>query len=286
MAGGVEERQGLVYAVHDGEELRADAYLPAGDGPFPTFLMLHGGAFTKGTRGSYAAWGRALAARGYVAVSADYRLAKPGRTTYPEAIWDAKAAVQYVRGCAADLRVDPVRIGVLGGSAGGYLSAMVALTAGDPAFANPYDDPFRSEDDAVSVAVPMAGTFDMLKRWTFDRAHRPPDEQSAETFIGGTPFVDRRRWFEASPLFHVTRDNARRARWLIAWGTHDDVTDPADHSEALAEQLRLAGAVVRLVPLVGAPHFWYMDSDPADPTSYSGHMFGRLLGFLRTWSGW
>jgi acetyl esterase/lipase len=282
----VEDAPNLVYAVHDGEELRADAWLPAGAGPFPGFVLLHGGAFTKGSRSSYEPWGRYLAARGYVCLSADYRLARPGRTTYPEALWDAKAAVQFVRGMGPRLKVDPGRIGALGGSAGAYLAAMVALTSAEPDFTNPYDDEFAAEDAGVSVAVPMAGTFDMIRRWQFDRAARPADEQVAETFLGGTPFDQRRRYYEASPLFHASAQNARRTKWLIAWGTEDDVTPPGDHSVALAEQLKLAGAVVRLVPIVGAPHFWYMDSDPDEPASYSGHMADRLIGFLRTWSRW
>ena len=111
----------------------------------------------------------------------------------------------------------------------------------------------------------MAGTFDFIARWAFDKSTRPPDDQSSEVFLGGDPFDQRRRYYEASPLFHATAQNARRAKWLIAWGTEDDVSPPAQQSEALANQLKLAGAVVRLVPIVGAPHFWYMDSDPDEP---------------------
>jgi acetyl esterase/lipase len=282
----VTEQPGLLFAEHDGEELRADAFLPDGEGPFPAFVLLHGGAFTKGTRASYSPWGRFLASRGYVALSADYRLAVPGRTTYPECIWDVKAAVQFLRGSASELRVDQDRIGVMGGSAGGYLSAMVALTAEEEGFANPYPDPFRDRSAAVSVAVPMAGLFDLIRTWAHDRTLRPPGDAPLELFLGGTPLTTRRRYYEASPLFHASERNARGTKWLIAWGTHDEVSPPEDHSLALAGQLQLAGALVRLAPIVGSPHFWYMEAGPDEPGSASAHLAGRLLGFLRTWCGW
>jgi acetyl esterase/lipase len=75
------EVTGVRFATHDGQELFADAYVPGAAGPRPGFVLLHGGAFTKGTRTSYAPWSRYLATRGYVALTADYRLATQGSPT-------------------------------------------------------------------------------------------------------------------------------------------------------------------------------------------------------------
>jgi acetyl esterase/lipase len=277
---------GLRVATHDGVDLLADAYLPAADGPRPAMVLLHGGAFTKGSRASYARWGRFLAANGYVGLATDYRLATADQATYPQAIFDAKAAVQYLRASSGELGVDPDRIGVMGGSAGAYLAAMVALTARLPAFANPYDDGFAGVSAAVDVVVPMAGSFDMLARWEFDRTNRPAGERTAEAFIGGTPFTERARWYEASPLFHASEQNATGTKWLFAWGTEDDVTPAADHSLRLATALKQAGALVRLVPLVGAPHYWYMEGEVGPSNPFAELMGMRLLTFLETWSGW
>ena len=282
----VIEQPGLLVAVHDGVELRADAFIPNGEGPFPAFVMVHGGAFVKGDRSSYAPWGRFLAANGYAALSTSYRLATADRTTSPEAIWDVKAAVQLVRGSAAELRVDPARIGILGGSAGGYLAAMVALTATDPAFANPYPDPFQDVSAAVSVAVPMAGLFDLVACWEYDRVSRPPGDQPLERYLGGTPLTERRRYYEASPVFHASAANATGTRWLITWGMSDEVVPPASNSEALVRDLQLAGALVRVAPIPGAGHFWYMEGEVLEPGAISARFASRLLGFLRTWSGW
>lgn len=282
----VNEQPGIPVAVHDGHELLADAFVPDGEGPFPAVVLLHGGAFIKGDRGSYAPWGRWLAAQGYVGLSASYRLATPGRTTYPQAIWDVKAAVQHLRGAAPELRVDPDRIGILGGSAGGYLAAMIGLTATDPAFANPYPDRYRDVDASVSVVVPMAGLFDLVRLWEHDRTARPQVAGPLELFLGGTPFDERRRYFEASPIFHASTANARGTKWLLTWGTHDEVAPPESQSIAMAGQLQMAGALVRLCAIPGAAHFWYMEGEVESPGSYNAHFASRLLGFLRTWCGW
>lgn len=285
----VRHQPGRLVAVHDGEELRADAWLPAGAGGAarrPGMVLLHGGAFTKGSRGSYRPWSEFLARNGIVALSADYRLAHKGRTTYPEAIFDAKAAVQHLRGSAAELGVDPDRIGVMGGSAGAYLAAMVGLTARDDRFANPYPDEFAALSAAVDVIVPMAGAFDMVERWHYDRVHRPPDEATGEAFLGGTPYDMRERYYQASPIFHASTRNAKGTKWLIAWGTHDDITPPGQHSLKLADALKIAGALVRLVPLEGAPHFWYMEGGVDAGNPYNEHLGRRLLTFLADWAKW
>jgi dipeptidyl aminopeptidase/acylaminoacyl peptidase len=132
----------------------------------------------------------------------------------------------------------------------------------------------------------MAGLFDLPARWRQDRIRRPPHEQMVEIYMGGTPMDDRRRYDEASPISHASEQNARGTNWLIAWGTHDEVSRPEEHSLALAHELRLAGALVRLAPLVGAPHFWDMESEVEERGSFSHDMAARLLAFLRTWCGW
>jgi acetyl esterase/lipase len=282
----VAELPGRLVAIHDGEELLGDAYVPEAAGPFPGFVLVHGGAFTKGSRASFASWGRFLAGRGYVALSADYRLATPARTTYPEAIWDVKAAIQHLRGSAADLRVDRQRIGVMGDSAGGYLAAMVGLTSREARFDNPYPDPFQALSAAVDVVAPIAGLYDLVQAWEHDRTARPPDYRPLELYLGGPPTGMRSRYLEASPLTYVTSANAAGTRWLISWGTHDEVVPPQHHSVALAGQLQRAGALVRRLPIVGAPHFWEMETDADEPGSFNAELARSLLGFLRAWSGW
>ena len=63
---------------------------------------------------------------------------KPGVKTWPGAVYDTKAAVQYVRAQAAELGVDPERIGLIGDSAGAHLSSLVALAGEEPLFSSEY----------------------------------------------------------------------------------------------------------------------------------------------------
>src|SRR5215471_12270325 len=94
----IDIRRDVVYATHDGEKLAGDLYVPKGSGPFPTLVAVHGGAWRLGARSSFQYWGPHLAARGYALYAISYRLAAKGRKTYPQAVNDVCAAVQFVRG--------------------------------------------------------------------------------------------------------------------------------------------------------------------------------------------
>src|SRR5262245_41899605 len=106
----IETRGGVAYASHDGVSLAGDLYLPAGAGPFPALVAVHGGGWQAGVRSAFQFWGPYLAERGYVLFAISYRLAKKGQKMFPQAVADVLAGVQFVRGSAGDLKVDPARI--------------------------------------------------------------------------------------------------------------------------------------------------------------------------------
>ena len=91
----------VTYAVHDGVELTGDLYLPAGRGPFPSIVNVHGGYWRRGSRDTFQYWGPYLAERGYAGFTISYRLTKPGTKRFPDAANDVRAAVQFLRGSAA-----------------------------------------------------------------------------------------------------------------------------------------------------------------------------------------
>src|ERR1700730_5991735 len=93
-------RSALTYATHDGVALQGDLYLPKGPGPHPALVAVHGGGWQQGARSAFQYWGPYLAARGYGLFAITYRLAKKGTTTYPQAVHDVVAAVQFVRASA------------------------------------------------------------------------------------------------------------------------------------------------------------------------------------------
>src|SRR2546423_13659831 len=128
----------IAYANHDGVELLGDLYLPTGQGPFPLLINVHGGYWRRGARATFAHWGPYLAARGYAGFTISYRLTRPGKKAYPEAVHDVRAAVQFMRGRAEDFRLDPERIALWGNSAGAQLASLVALAGRDPLFGRGY----------------------------------------------------------------------------------------------------------------------------------------------------
>src|SRR5919201_5707928 len=107
----VDPRANIVYAKHDGVTLLGDLYLPVAGGPFPALVASHGGGWQAGARSAFQYWGPYLAARGYVLFAISYRLAKKGQKMFPQAVTDVLAGVQFVRGSAAQIKVDPARIG-------------------------------------------------------------------------------------------------------------------------------------------------------------------------------
>jgi len=108
----------IVFAEHDGVALLGDLYLPRQLDKAPVLVGVHGGGWQLGDRKFYQHWGTYLAKNGYAVFAIEYRLMKPGLKTWPGAVYDCKAAVQFVRANAAEFGVDPDLIGLIGDSAG------------------------------------------------------------------------------------------------------------------------------------------------------------------------
>lgn len=271
-------RQGLEYATHDGVKLIGDLYAPQRD-KAPLIVAVHGGGWQQGDRGSYRYWGPYLARHGIALFSIEYRLSKPEKPTYPQAVHDVRAAVQFVRGRAGELGLDPERIGVMGDSAGGHLASVVALAGDSELFAGAYrDDAHANASTKVKAVVSLYGVYDLAAQWNHDLASRPRDSIVAK-FLGKPLYEDRQLYFNASPLSHVTvRSNA--PSFYLAWGTEDDIVDQPTQAVPFRDALKQAGYYVRTVVIPGAPHFWC--SDPIDePNSYSGIAAPRVLRFLQ-----
>src|SRR5258706_12778327 len=95
-----------------------------------------------------------IATHGFVTALVAYRLS--GEAKYPAALYDCKSAVRYLRANAAKFKVDPERIGVMGGSAGGHLTGLLAMTSGLPEFEG--HGPTKESSSRVEAAIVMAAT--------------------------------------------------------------------------------------------------------------------------------
>jgi len=198
--------------------------------------------------------------------------------TYPGAVYDTKAAVQFVRAKAGELGIDPERIGMVGDSAGAHLSALVALAGEEPAFSSEYrSDPHASVSAKVKAVVGFYGVYDMLAQWEHDLLARPRDNIS-EKFLGVAPHTNRRIFFEASPISYATVDR-NLTRFLLIHGDHDDIVDPSTQSMPFLAALKQAGFFVRTVVIPGAGHFFV--TDPVDDTSFNGFAGPKVVRFLK-----
>ena len=238
---------------------KADLYfpleMPKGE-KLPAVVMIHGGGWNNGERDARREIeiGSTLARHGYIAMSIDYKLAYGKYVVWPTNLWDCKTAVRWLRVNAARLGVDPKRIGVQGGSAGGHLAAMVALTT--PAAGLDPAEPYGDVSCAVSCCVDMYGIADI---GTYHDA-----KMLGKAFAEAPELYKR-----ASPVTYA-RSNA--PPFLILCGTADTVVNP-QQSELMAKTLKDAGAQVQLVVIPGAPHSFDFEAKQRDLRSLA-------LGFL------
>jgi acetyl esterase/lipase len=199
----------------------------------PGVLFIHGGGFTAGDKAEYrsASVSADLARAGYVVVSCNYVLGakdKPG--VWPRNIADCRDAVRWMRANADALGLDPDRIAVAGGSAGGYLALMVGLSDDK---AGPGGDPTANHSAKVSAVIDMYGVVNFSKHGK-----------------GQVPGVSAA---EQAAYLPENQCDSQDPAVLILHGTADTTVDIAQ-SDAMAKALRAAKVSHEYVVVAGAPH--------------------------------
>lgn len=273
----IANRADVVYAEHDGVKLLGDLYLPKGKPKAPILVAVHGGGWQSGSKQYYRYWGLFLARAGYAVFAIDYRLGKPGM--YPAAVYDTKAAIQFIRAKAADFKLDPDRIGLIGDSAGAHLAALTALAGGQ------FNSAYRGDADAavpatVKCVIGFYGIYDMQAQWLHDLTSRPNDN-TAEKFLGASPMQNRRVYFDASPISYATVDH-NQIHFLLIHGTEDNIVDAATQSGAFLTALGQAGIFVRRIVIPGAGHSWARDPFESEPRSYAVQAIPQMMRFLES----
>ncbi|MDN5750995.1 MAG: alpha/beta hydrolase, partial [Pseudonocardia sp.] len=227
-------------AYGDHREQRLDVWGPASpvEGA-PVLVQVHGGGWTGGARAHSAAPLMAyLVERGWVCVTVDYRLGPHER--WPAMIVDVKRAVAWVKEHIALHGGDPGFVAISGGSAGGHLASLAALTAGDPAFQPGFPD----ADTTVAAAVPVYGVHDFSV-----------DEHGLFALlegkvIGTTSVDDADTWAAASPLHRVT---SAAPPFLVVHGSADTIVS-VGQSRRFVRRMREVGAPVHFAELPRAQH--------------------------------
>lgn len=235
----VRVERDVSYLAADRQE-KADLYFPEvmpKDARLPAVVWIHGGGWNGGRKDANREVNvcGTLASNGYVAMSIDYKLASSKKAIWPQNLWDCKTAVRWLRKNADRLGIDPDRIGVMGGSAGGHLASMVALTLPEDKL-DP-SEPYGDLSCAVRCCVNMYGITDIA------RYH---DVKMLGKSIAEDPELYR----IASPLTYVRKSSPP---FLILHGTAD-TTVKIEQSEWLAAAMKEAGAPHEFLIIRGAPH--------------------------------
>jgi acetyl esterase/lipase len=267
-AGGVRTVADLPYRRIEGETLALDLYLPPpGNDRHPAIVFVHGGGFVTGhTRMMGAATDfparlAALAARGYVVASIQYRLAP--RVHFPGQVRDAKAAIAWLRDHAGKYGIDPTRVAIWGSSAGGTIAATVGTTCGIALF-EPEDAALPPGKTCVQAVADWFGPIAM------------DGQVLGATYLGcvtGEPCDERRR--SASPATYVKKG---APPFLLLHGDSDKLV-PLDQSGQFAGVLRAAGVDTSLEIVAGAEH-GLKATDRARQQSILDHAMDTLGSFL------
>ena len=246
----------------------------------PLVIWIHGGGWNRGdsrTSGAYANWPAVLASlaeRGFVVASVNYRLS--GEARFPAQIQDVKAAIRFLRAHAAEYGIDPGRVYLWGGSAGGHLAALAATSCGVAAFA-PAASTGRLSGAEAKTAVPPGGS-DCVQGaaiWfgVFDLA--TAGTLNVPGLLGCAPDACGKSFAAASPITYV--DPADPPMLLIHGLADKEVS--WRQTEAMAARLRSAGAPAQTLFIPDVDHGW-IGADPAATRDASLVALRRTFDFF------
>ncbi len=253
-----------------------DIYLPAETPPqgAPVLLQIHGGAWTIGTKDQQGIpLMQHLAAKGWICVAPNYRLSP--RSWWPAHIVDVKKSIAWIRENIAEYGGDPDYIAITGGSAGGHLCALAAVTPNDRAWQPGFED----VDTSVQVAIPHYGVYDLAGATGTRRSI-----QLRDRFLA--PRVMRKRWtknpevFEsASPLLRVTSD---APDFFVLHGRYDTLVEVEQARQFVAKLREVSKRTVVYAELPGAQHAF-----DVFPSIRSAHVVRAIDRYLHWhWNGY
>lgn len=250
-------------ATYGTNKVELTVYVPQRDGTYPCVLDIHGGGWQARQVESDKPMMERLAQRGFVTAIVAYRLSS--MAPYPAALHDCKAAVRHLRANARRFKIDPKRIGVMGGSAGGHLSGLLAMTSGKREFEGNGPSPTYPSD--VRACIVMAATQDL------ETANRGKVSENAVAFFGTTCDERPEIYREASPITHV-RPGVPPVLFIEGEKDSAKVGRPE-----MQEKLRALGIETAVHTLPGAPHPFWMSQPWLDQTvDLATEFFKRHLG--------
>ena len=236
----------VVYKTAGGFQAKLDYYIRYDNRPGPTILYIHGGGWANGSKEQYALWFLPYLQLGMRVVSVQYRLS--GVAPAPAAVEDCRCAFRFVAQHAAKYGIDPNRIVITGGSAGGHLALLTGMLPADAGFDR--DCPWDAPPKPVAI-INYYGVTDVAE------AYRRGDASAIKWLRGAADPLDLAR--RLSPLTYV---RAGLPPVLTIHGDGDR-TVPYSHATRLRDALDRAGVANTLVTIKDGVHgrFNWSDAD-------------------------
>ncbi len=255
--GGITAQADVIFSTVNGfRPLRLDLYHQQGAGLRPLVIYIHGGGWVGGhTRqaGAIADFPAALArlaGEGFVVASLEYRLA--GEAPHPAQLQDVRAAIRFLKANAGRYGIDPARIGIWGGSAGGHLAALAATSCRDASLdpaARPGQPAAPAGDTCVQAAAIWYGVFDFAP--ILARQAQPGAPAAENQLLRCTPATcPAERVASASPAHYFSRQDPP---FLLIHGINDR-TVPVDQSRLAEAGLKANGVPVSAIYIPGVDH--------------------------------
>lgn len=248
----IDRTNGVVYGQRDDKPLTLDILRPQNPNGLGVVVMVSG-SWKSGSPGSAPAWLMAPVLRRGYTVFAVYHISQP-QATVMEIIQDVHRGVRFVRYHAREYGIDPGRIGVTGGSAGGHLSLMLA-TCGGPGPADA-SDPVDRESSAVQAVAIFFPVTDLLNLGS--STENPGDGGPPKSYVKafGPDATNMTAWKkigrDCSPIYHINED---LPPIYIAHGDADTLT-PLEQSEWFHDRAAELGHDVKISVHPGGKHGW------------------------------
>jgi acetyl esterase/lipase len=248
---GVSHRRNVEFARAGGQVLRLDVTIPSAPVPGggdlrPALLQIHGGGWVIGDKREQGLpLLNHMAAQGWVGFNANYRLSPAA--TFPDHLVDCKRALAWIREHADDYGIDPNFICVTGGSAGGHLTALMAVTQNQAKF----QPGFEKADTSVAAAVPFYGIYDFTDHGKFGEDGEV-HELFLEKWVMKAFLADEPEKFEeASPIHWV---DATAPAMFVVHGDKDTLAPVEDARTFVAKLREVSKNPVAYAEMRGAQH--------------------------------
>lgn len=281
----IKQISGVVYEQvpsrgYENVAMKMDILKPQSKTPLPAIVYVTGGGFINANKDNGIQLRMHLAEAGYVVASIEYRVAPTA--VFPQPLEDVKASIRYLRANANKFNIDPDRIGIVGGSAGGYLTAMAGVTSGTTTFDKGEN---LDQSSSVKAAVDLYGLSDLTRIGddysdAVKEAHKSAGATEA-LWVNGSPvfggrdggiLADPAAAKAADPMTYVGKNSAPM---LLMHGTKDFVVSPSQ-TDLLFQALRKEGIPSDRYLVEGAAHggvYW----DQAEALSIITDFFNKYL---------